>query len=253
MPRPRSTKTDPSLQILDAAERVFAILGFDGASLRHIVQEAKVNLPTVYYHFGSKEGLFLAVFRRRFDPVRDEHLRQLRRLERAAAGRPLPVAVIMDALVAPSLHLMAGDATGNLAVTQLMGRIITDPNPNMQALFQKHFEGTRHKFLELLQHSCPDLPPLDVAWRFQLAIGAMAFTLCNPRQIPLADSAGRQAPDARTMRDQMVVFFATGFRAPATSPPPAPAKKPSPKAAGRPPHSKTVAPPNASKTKVECQ
>ena len=50
-------------RILDAAEKLFAIHGFDGTSLRAITTEAKVNLASVNYHFQTKEALMDAVKR----------------------------------------------------------------------------------------------------------------------------------------------------------------------------------------------
>jgi AcrR family transcriptional regulator len=58
-------KTDKKDHILDAAERVFAELGYDGASTRLISGEAGVNMAMLNYYFGSKEGVFLAIFERR--------------------------------------------------------------------------------------------------------------------------------------------------------------------------------------------
>ncbi|MBM3892065.1 MAG: helix-turn-helix transcriptional regulator, partial [Verrucomicrobia bacterium] len=72
-----SSEQSRKMRILDAAEKAFADLGFEGASLRHIVQEARVNLATVYYYFKSKEGLMAAVFERRFGPLRNEHFEAL--------------------------------------------------------------------------------------------------------------------------------------------------------------------------------
>jgi AcrR family transcriptional regulator len=43
--------------LLKTAARLFAIKGYDGTSTREIVEEAGVTKPTLYYHFGSKEGL----------------------------------------------------------------------------------------------------------------------------------------------------------------------------------------------------
>ena len=77
-------------RILDAAERAFADSGFAGASLRCIVQDAGVNLATVYYYFESKKGLMQAVFKRRFGPMRQEQLELLRRYEAGAPSRELP-------------------------------------------------------------------------------------------------------------------------------------------------------------------
>ncbi|MDB5112383.1 MAG: hypothetical protein JWR67_3497 [Mucilaginibacter sp.] len=58
-------KIDKKDHILDVAERVFSAMGYDGASTRLISGEAGVNMAMLNYYFGSKEGLFLAVFDRK--------------------------------------------------------------------------------------------------------------------------------------------------------------------------------------------
>jgi len=58
-------KIDKKDHILDVAEKVFSDLGFDGASTRTISGEAGVNMAMLNYYFGSKEGLFLAIFERK--------------------------------------------------------------------------------------------------------------------------------------------------------------------------------------------
>ena len=58
-------KIDKKDHILDVAERIFSEMGFDGASTRLILGEAGVNMAMLNYYFGSKEGLFLAVFDRK--------------------------------------------------------------------------------------------------------------------------------------------------------------------------------------------
>ncbi|MDN3550404.1 TetR/AcrR family transcriptional regulator [Mucilaginibacter aquaedulcis] len=58
-------KIDKKDHILDVAERIFAEMGFDGASTRMISGEAGVNMAMLNYYFGSKEGLFFAVIERK--------------------------------------------------------------------------------------------------------------------------------------------------------------------------------------------
>ena len=58
-------KIDKKDHILDVAEKVFSELGFDGASTRAISGEAGVNMAMLNYYFGSKEGLFIAIFNRK--------------------------------------------------------------------------------------------------------------------------------------------------------------------------------------------
>jgi AcrR family transcriptional regulator len=63
-------KLDKKENILNVAEKLFAELGFDGASTRAISKAASVNMAMLNYYFGSKEGLFVAVFERRVSSYR---------------------------------------------------------------------------------------------------------------------------------------------------------------------------------------
>nr|WP_315595157.1 CerR family C-terminal domain-containing protein [uncultured Cupriavidus sp.] len=47
-------------RIIEAAMRLFAVHGFDGASTRDIAREASVNAPALQYYFDNKEGVYLA-------------------------------------------------------------------------------------------------------------------------------------------------------------------------------------------------
>src|ERR1700736_4321278 len=52
--------------ILETAERLFAELGYDAASLSEIAAEAGLSRGTPSYFFGSKEDLYIAVLDRAF-------------------------------------------------------------------------------------------------------------------------------------------------------------------------------------------
>ena len=60
---PEATKQ----RILDAALREFSEKGIAGARVDAIAARAKVNKRMLYYYFGSKEGLFQEILRRRVD------------------------------------------------------------------------------------------------------------------------------------------------------------------------------------------
>jgi AcrR family transcriptional regulator len=53
---------DKQIQIMEAAEKLFAEQGFDGTSVRDIAEAAQVNLAMISYYFGSKEKLMEAMF-----------------------------------------------------------------------------------------------------------------------------------------------------------------------------------------------
>ena len=56
--------------IINTAEKLFAVTGFDGTSVRDIAQEAGVNVAMISYYFGSKEKLMEAVFEERTNNIR---------------------------------------------------------------------------------------------------------------------------------------------------------------------------------------
>ena len=52
-------------KILQVASRMFAEKGFANVSVRDICKETGTTAPVIYYYFGSKQGLFEAVARKR--------------------------------------------------------------------------------------------------------------------------------------------------------------------------------------------
>lgn len=52
--------------LLAAAIQVFADKGFDAATVRDICGRAKANVAAVNYHFGTKDGLYVAVLKEVF-------------------------------------------------------------------------------------------------------------------------------------------------------------------------------------------
>ena len=56
-----------SHEILQVAEKLFAENGYNGTSVRQICKEANVNISMISYYFGSKEELYLSIFKVKID------------------------------------------------------------------------------------------------------------------------------------------------------------------------------------------
>ena len=211
----KRTQADPQGRILDAAEDAFAESGFNGASLRHIGVRARVNLATIYYYFGSKAGLMEAVLRRRFGPLREEHLGLLRQFERNSAGRPLVVEQILEAMLLPTLRLAVTGSSRQRAISRLLGRIFTEPNPKFQqTLRTQHERDLSGAFLQAMHLSLPEIPLPDLLCRLDLVWGAMGLILCNPAKMGRHLCGGCGATDIERALGRMIHFFAPGMRAP---------------------------------------
>src|SRR5918996_3809243 len=65
--RPDRRRARTEAAILEAAEEVFRRDGFHGATIERIAEAADVSVGTIYFHFGSKEALYLALVERALD------------------------------------------------------------------------------------------------------------------------------------------------------------------------------------------
>ena len=209
---PKQSKPDRQTRILDAAENAVADMGFAGASMRRIVDEARVNLATVYYYFGSKHGLMEAVLKRRFGPLRQEHLALLRQSEQAADHQPLPVEPILEAMLLPPLRLANAAPAKHQALSRLIGRIVAEPDPKIQETLRSQREEVRAAFLKALQRSFPRATRAELLWRIEFVWGALALLLCNPKKIELESRGACDPADTATVLAEMIRFFAPGFR-----------------------------------------
>lgn len=78
--------------IIDAALHEFSNKGFDGARVDEIALKAGINKNVLYHHFGSKDGLFVAVLKYTYQNIRAKQQDlQLRTVEPEAGMRRLVV------------------------------------------------------------------------------------------------------------------------------------------------------------------
>lgn len=207
---------DRRKQILDASEKAFATCGFEGASMRQIVSEADVNLATVYYYFNSKEGLLKAVLERRFEPLKKKILDLLHQLEEESKGSIVPIEKIVEAMVLPPFcRKIHGehDALG----TQLIGRIVNEPNSKSQEMLACLFQDVRQRAITMLGQNLPGMSESDLSWRLEFMWGAISSILSNPRKLELTTKGMCNLQNTREVGSQMIAFFSAGFKAPSIS------------------------------------
>ena len=138
-------------RILQKAERVFGAYGFDGASMRQVAEAADVPVALVSYHFGSKEGLYRAVFERRVPTVVEQRLVGLAiAMSEAALDRRLEL--VVKALVFPMLHLRAHDRDPSFG--RVLAHETMDPSSEQRGFIREMFDPIARAVVELA-HLCP--------------------------------------------------------------------------------------------------
>jgi AcrR family transcriptional regulator len=108
-------------RLIETAERLFALHGADGVSLRRVsTVAAQHNNYAVQYHFGSKEGLLKAVFAHRLPRI--DAMRSRLLAEATAEADALTVRALIEVLLRP-LALEAQDPTSHYVTFVVRNRL----------------------------------------------------------------------------------------------------------------------------------
>ena len=202
-------------RILDAAEELFMQQGFGGTSMRLLTSKAGVNLAAVNYHFGSKDALIEAVFRRRLDPMNVARIAALDALE--AGGTPDAEAVIR-AFVGPGLRMMEDAKGGGRNFIRLLGRTYTEPSKTIRQLIGQMYAPAMQRYKAALERALPQMPREELVWRMHFMFGTLAYTLAATDTVQLiAGSKPEDRYDARLLEDRLTAFMASGLNAPLKS------------------------------------
>jgi len=210
-----SEHLDTKARILKVAERLFMEHGFSATSLRMITGEAKVNLASVNYHFGSKEALIEAVFTRRLAPLNEERVRQLDLREKEAEGRALTVEQIVEAFVMSALRMGEDLSETGTVFLRLLGRTFSDPASGVGDILTKQYSDVVTRFKRALAKALPDLPEDELVWRMHFMFGTMAYANAGMDAIQLIASC-----DTANTQDQLLIlkrvskFLVAGLKAP---------------------------------------
>lgn len=197
-------RIDTKSRILDAAEKLFGMKGFEATSLRDITTEAQVNLAAVNYHFQSKDSLIDAVISRRIEPVNRKRFEMLE-----AAGPNPTLEQILTAFLAPVLDLSLE------CVVPLLGRSMSDPNQFVERVYKKHLVHVAKRFNEEIARVLPQLPAAERLWRLYFTAGVMTHLLTWSQVLPDISGGLCDITDRQALIDRAVAFLAAGFRVPA--------------------------------------
>jgi AcrR family transcriptional regulator len=205
------TKTDTKFAILEAAERLFAAHGLNGTSLRMITSEAGVNLASVNYHFGSKDGLIRALYSERLTVLNRERIGLLDDAERDAGESGPELQKVVRAFVAPSIRM----ATRHPDFMLICGRFHSEPSKDLKEFFLSHFQEVVIRYRAALVRALPAVPVDELFWRMQFLVGAMIHTWTNHEDITVL-SGGLCRFEETEVIERLVTFATAALAAPPT-------------------------------------
>ena len=215
-------------RILDAAERLFSEHGFDGVSMRDLALDAEVTLALVNYHFGSKVGLYRAVFERRSAPVSAERRARLARVLGRSESPP-SIADILDALARPWVELRG--RPGGLAYARLVAREAGDPAEGARGIVAEMLDPIAREFIAAMRRALPALTRQRVNWVYHFFIGSLLLILANPVRVKRLSGRACAIENDDAVVREIVEFFASALGASHTSAAPGSRERDRPKTA----------------------
>lgn len=211
-----ATSADTKTRILDAAELLFTEHGFEATSLRSLTAAASVNLAAVNYHFGTKEELFQAVLTRRLDPMNQERIDLLERVEREAGGRPSSVEKILFAMLIPALRLARDEERGGKNFLRVLGRAYADPAPFIRQFLSEQYAEMIGRYKEAFHKALPHLSRQELTWRLHFVMGALSYTLAGTDALKLfAQVTATDKDNDELLLQRLAPFLVAGLKAPA--------------------------------------
>ena len=204
--------------ILAAAEELFATNGFNAVSIRDIAQAAGANPGSVTYHFKTKDGLLLEIYRRHCGPM------NRRRSELLAAARRVRdqqdrLEAIVRAYVLPAFSSGSDLAGGGARFTRLRAVMSAEGNEVARRIIAQTFDDTSHAFIVSVHESLPHIPRTEIVWRSHFLLGALYYTLVTPERVSRLSRGSADGAEAGNAIEQLVRATVASFQAPPLDPP----------------------------------
>ena len=210
--KPSRAGMETRTALLDAAERVFAELGYEGASLRVIADQANLHGALSTYYFGTKERLFEEVIERRAAELEQERLANLIRIDLAAQPQAATVRLLIEAYISPMIEARFGYSTQRKAYVQLMANLINDKRwvPSIQ----RNFDYCAKKYIDAWHTVLPNAEHGALLNAFSFMVATMLY-VCSftDRFGQYRESRAKMDQVREALTGNLIRFVQAGFMA----------------------------------------
>ncbi|MGB0732971.1 MAG: TetR/AcrR family transcriptional regulator [Pontibacterium sp.] len=200
--------------IVRAAEELFAENGFAETTVRQITAKADVNLAAVNYHFGSKQGLVLAVAEKCLVPLC--HYVETGLNERLSGSEHRVSLEEALEILMRSLLMVNRDNDQALSVFMRLLELAYMRNQEelrdfLIARYGQRFQG----LLKIVREDAAPMEDDEFFWRLHFLMGSITFTLSNYQTISALEKREFHRDDAAVeeVLHRMVPVLSAGFQA----------------------------------------
>ena len=197
--------------ILDVAEDLFSKHGLHGVSIRDVANEAGVDTALLHYYFGTKRGLFDAVFKRRSEILNVDRMASLDAYAKEAGPNLTPEGVIW-AFLKPLLEWGEKGGPGWKHYFALISQANANPVWGGETM-ARYFDTVIHRLIDLLKESLPGARDEDLYWAYHNLSGALTLTVGETGRLDRLSDGLCRSGDLKTAYAKLTRFAAAGFRA----------------------------------------
>lgn len=201
-------------QILEAAWELFGTRGFENVSVRDVTHAAGVNLASVSYHFGGKEGLVQETVKRCMNPINSYRLQLLEQgIAKYGGVEKVPLRTVVEAFMRPLVIPEECGVKSGLML-RLVARYLIESDYSIPSVSRDLYTEAFQAFVVALKVHYPELSPVTLVKHIVFASGSVVYYHGLGRLALQLSSGGEQdveEMDRKQMLEDVIEFAIHGF------------------------------------------
>lgn len=161
-------------QLLDAAEHLFAVEGYDAVSLNRISQYSGVNVGLINYYFGTKETLLHQVIARRSEEFLGKIRASHARFEARSGVAQCRIGELIEAHFRPFVDYAVSKDPGERNYVRLLVHASFWERRSVRDLATQLWDVSL-RLIELAQRCYPEADPINLRVALYLAGSTMSY------------------------------------------------------------------------------
>lgn len=198
-------------RILDSAEELFSSHGLYGVTVRNVATHAAVDTALIHYYFGTKRGLFDAVFERRAEGINAARLAAMNAYE-AECGDEVTIRGALRAFLQPILDEDRQNDPGWRNYSALVA-LANNSKEWGGEMMSRLFDDVIRRLIVLLKRAMPEARDEDLYWSYQMLSGSLMLLQANTGRIELLSGGVCRSDDVDAFGERLIEFASSGFEA----------------------------------------
>jgi len=213
-PSPQTRSLETKLELLLAAEKLFALNGLLGVSIRQIVAEANQrNVSTVHYHFGSRDALIYAICKHRMFDIEQDRANRLAQYLQFPGSPHDRVVALLSVFIWPSAQPII-TRHGQSYFRRFLAHSFVSDTVDLPGFIKGRFDAGMRQIAGLLRQDLKHLSEASFHIRWALLIRSVTYLLANLEARAEATTKAKATAIIQSGVQNIAVSFAGMLQAP---------------------------------------